>query len=97
MDLSSKQKKQLKGLAHNLNPVVLVGSDGVSAGVLKEINRCLENHELIKIKIRCDNQVELKGYLDDILDSTDASLVQVIGHSVILFKQSPELRIQLVK
>ena len=48
-NVTGKQKKYLKGLAHKLNPVVMVGNNGVSEAVLKEINATLAAHELIKI------------------------------------------------
>ena len=48
MNLSTKQKQHLKGLAHPLKPVVLLGSNGLTEGVLAEIEQALEHHELIK-------------------------------------------------
>ena len=51
MNLSTKQKQHLKGLAHPLKPVVLLGSNGLTEGVLAEIEQALEHHELIKVKI----------------------------------------------
>ena len=50
MNLSTKQKQHLKGLAHPLKPVVLLGSNGLTEGVLAEIEQALEHHELIKVK-----------------------------------------------
>lgn len=49
MNLSTKQKQHLKGLAHPLKPVVLLGSNGLTEGVLAEIEQALEHHELIKV------------------------------------------------
>ena len=53
--ITGKQKKYLKGLAHKLNPVVMVGNKAFQA-VLKEIDATLEAHELIKIRVRCEDR-----------------------------------------
>ncbi|SMF20461.1 ribosome assembly RNA-binding protein YhbY [Pseudobacteriovorax antillogorgiicola] len=95
MELNNKQKKYLKGLAHNLNPVVMVGNNGINDGVLKEIETTLEAHELIKIRIRCEGQEELKPLVDDIAQKVNATLVQVLGHSVTLYRQGKEPKINL--
>ncbi|EJS89092.1 hypothetical protein AAUPMB_07522, partial [Pasteurella multocida subsp. multocida str. Anand1_buffalo] len=50
--LSTKQKQFLKGLAHHLNPVVMIGNNGLTEGVLAEIDNALAHHELIKVKNR---------------------------------------------
>lgn len=57
MNLSTKQKQHLKGLAHPLKPVVLLGSNGLTEGVLAEIEQALEHHELIKVKIATEDQL----------------------------------------
>ena len=95
LDLNNKQKKHLKGLAHPLNPVVMIGQNGVSEAVLNEINATLEAHELIKIKIRCDDQEELKPLVKEITDKVSASLVQVLGHTVVLYRTAKEPKIKL--
>ncbi|WP_197469492.1 YhbY family RNA-binding protein, partial [Oleiphilus sp. HI0125] len=47
--LSAAEKKQLRAIAHNLNPIIIVGDKGVSEGLLEELDRALEQHELIKV------------------------------------------------
>ncbi len=95
MQLSSKQKKYLRGLAHSLNPVVMIGNNGVSPGVVQEIDSTLDCHELIKIRIRCENQEDLAAILQELLVDVKASVIQTIGHSVILFRRSMEQKIAL--
>ncbi len=56
MNLSTKQKQHLKGLAHPLKPVVLLGSNGLTERVLAEIEQALEHHELIKVKIATEDR-----------------------------------------
>ena len=94
-NVTGKQKKYLKGLAHKLNPVVMVGNNGVSEAVLKEINATLAAHELIKIRVRCDDQVEFQAIVSEIEEKAGASLIQAIGHSVVLYKEAEEPVIKL--
>ena len=96
-NITGKQKKYLKGLAHKLNPVVMVGNNGVSEAVLKEINATLAAHELIKIRVRCDDQVEFQQIVAEIEEKAGAALIQAIGHSVVLYKEAEEAVIKLPK
>lgn len=56
MNLSTKQKQHLKGLAHGLKPVVLMGANGLTEAVLAEIEIALNHHELIKVKIASEDR-----------------------------------------
>ncbi|WJY17302.1 ribosome assembly RNA-binding protein YhbY [Pectobacteriaceae bacterium CE90] len=95
MNLSNKQKQHLKGLAHPLKPVVMLGNNGLTEGVLAEIEQALEHHELIKVKIVTEDR-ETKGLIvDAILRETRASNVQVIGHTLVLYRAAKERRIVL--
>ena len=87
-DLTGKQKKSLKALAHSLEPVVIVGQKGISESVVAEIDRALSDHELIKIKVRCEDQNEMKATLDEMTQKTRGELVQVIGHTVIIYRKN---------
>lgn len=95
IEITGKQKKYLKGLAHKLSPVVIVGNKGVSEAVLKEIDATLEAHELIKIRVRCDDQVEFKATVVEIQEKASAALIQTIGHSVVLYREAKEAVIKL--
>ncbi|MBQ48329.1 MAG: ribosome assembly RNA-binding protein YhbY [Zetaproteobacteria bacterium] len=88
MTLSSKQKKNLKGLAHNLKPVASSGQSGVSTPVIKEIKRGLEDHELIKVKVVYDDREDLNEKIEQILSRTKSQLIQNMGSIVTLFKAS---------
>lgn len=95
MQLSNKQKQHLKALAHHLNPVVLLGANGLTEGVVAEIDMALEHHELIKVKIPGDDREMRKAIVEAIVRETDAIAVQVIGKTVILFRPSDEQKITL--
>ncbi len=94
-ELTNKQNKFLRGLAHELNPVVKVGQHGVNEASVKEINRCLADHELIKIRIACDDQEMFKATLAEIESTCGATTVDAIGHTVVLYKRSKQPKIEL--
>lgn len=93
--LSGKQVSFLRGKAHHLNPVVMTGQHGVTEAVLREIEGTLDHHELIKIRIRCGDQSELLDLLQRITENVRAALVQVIGHTAVLYRPSVQRKIQL--
>ncbi|OOF56223.1 ribosome assembly RNA-binding protein YhbY [Rodentibacter genomosp. 2] len=93
--LSTKQKQFLKGLAHHLNPVVMLGGNGLTEGVLAEIENALDHHELIKVKIAGADRETKQLIIDAIIRETQASNVQTIGHILVLYKASEEKKIQL--
>ncbi|OOF36430.1 RNA-binding protein [Rodentibacter mrazii] len=93
--LSTKQKQFLKGLAHHLNPVVMLGGNGLTEGVLAEIENALNHHELIKVKIAGADRETKQLIIDAIVRETQASNVQTIGHILVLYKPSEEKKIQL--
>jgi RNA-binding protein len=95
MNLSNKQKKHLKGLAHSLKPVVLLGQNGLTEGVLAEIENALSYHELIKVKIATDDRETKQLIIDAIVRETDAINVAKIGHTVVLYRQSEEKKVDL--
>lgn len=97
MKLTNKQIQFLRGEAHSLKPVVQLGSNGFTEGVLAEIENALGIHELIKIKIPAEDREELSLYVEAIVRETKAVKVQLIGKTLILFKQSKDKKIELPK
>ena len=95
MTLSNKQKQFLKGQAHSLKPVVLLGSNGLTEGVVVEIQSALEIHELIKVKVPTDDRETKALIFEAIVRETGATKLQTIGHTIVLYRQSPEKKIQL--
>lgn len=88
MKLSPKQKQQLKAQAHHLNPIVYLGSQGFTESVKKEIERALDDHELIKIKIQENDRTLRKSLLTEICQATMSQAVQAIGKIGILYRKS---------
>ena len=95
MTLSTKQKQFLKGLAHHLSPVVILGANGLTEGVLAEIDNALNHHELIKVKISGAECETKQLIIDAIVRETQANAVQTIGHILVLYRPSDEPKIQL--
>lgn len=95
--LSTKQKQFLKGLAHHLSPVVMLGGNGLTEGVLAEIDNALNHHELIKVKVAGADRETKQLIIDAITRETKAAAVQTIGHIVVLYRASEEQKIQLPK
>lgn len=95
MKLSNKQKQHLKGLAHSLKPVVLLGQNGLTEGVLAEIENALNHHELIKVKVATTDREVKQLIIDAIVRETEALNVTKIGHIVVLFRQSEDKKIEL--
>jgi RNA-binding protein len=97
MTLSNKQKQHLKGLAHSLKPVVQLGNNGLTEGVLAEIDSAIKHHELIKVKIPTDDKEEKTLIMDAIIRETGAIKVHTIGHVLVLYKQSDVKKIEIPK
>ena len=93
--LSTKQKQFLKGLAHHLSPVVMLGGNGLTEGVLAEIDNALNHHELIKVKIAGADRETKQLIIDAIVRETKSSNVQTIGNVLVLYRPSEEGKIQL--
>ena len=91
--MNSKQISYLRGLAHNLNPVVMISNKGLTEGVLKEINICLDAHELIKIKVMNDDKAFRTQMLNDICEQVMATAVHHIGKQLVIYRQSTKPKI----
>ncbi|MBI1396194.1 MAG: ribosome assembly RNA-binding protein YhbY [Betaproteobacteria bacterium] len=89
MPLSTQQRKNLRARAHALHPVVLIGSNGLSAAVLKEIDTSLRAHELIKIHVAGEDREVRRALLEEICSALGAEAVQTIGRVLVLFREKP--------
>ena len=82
IELTSKQRKNLEKLAHDLQPIVIVGGAGVT-------DNSLAAHELIKVKFN-EYKDEIRDLTTELCEKTDATLVRIIGFTVILFREAEE-------
>jgi RNA-binding protein len=87
MDLSEKQKKHLRRLAHPLNPIVMVGNAGLTDGVVNELDRALTDHELVKVSARVGERDARNAALDSLASRTSSALVQRVGHVGVFYRR----------
>jgi len=86
--LTSRQRSQLRALAHRLEPVIQVGQHGVTDGVLGAVDDALTTHELIKVRLH--EPEDKKATAQEVADGTGAVLCGLVGHTVILYRPHPE-------
>ena len=93
IELSSKQRHGLEKLAHPIQPLVIVGQAGVTEAVTKQVGLFLNDRELVKVKFNAFRD-EKRELTEKLAQDTGATLVRIIGHIAILFKESddPEKR-----
>ena len=86
--MNTKQISFLRGLAHNLNPVVMIGNNGLTEQVLKEIDASLKAHELIKIKVLGDDRELRIQMLEEICEKSNAIAVHHIGKQLVVYRRA---------
>lgn len=87
--LSQEERKALKARAHHLDPVVMIGDAGLTEPVLREVDVALKSHELIKVRMLGDDRDARSAAATAICTTLDASLVQMIGKLIVLFRPKP--------
>jgi len=88
--LTTRQKQYLKALAHPLNPLVQIGKEGISLGIIDTVKAELQNHELIIVMIGNNSGLEKHSTCQADAEQTESRLVQLIGKVFNLFKANPE-------
>lgn len=88
--LTPSQKRYLRGLAHDLKPVILVGQKGVTPALLEELEGALAHHELIKVKLADDDRESRAASIEEIRAHSDAEIVQTIGRVACFFRFNPQ-------
>ncbi len=87
-NLDGKARRHLRSLAHDLNPIVLVGQKGISEGLIENFEAALLAHELVKVKVHDAGAIEETA--EAFHAATDAQLAQHIGKMLIFYKPHPE-------
>jgi RNA-binding protein len=88
--LTGKQKRFLRSKAHHLDPIFQVGKGGVNENMTKQISEALESRELLKISILQNCEDDRNVVAEELVAGTKAELVQVIGNTIVLYKESTE-------
>ena len=88
MELTSKQRAQLRGLANSIDTIVHVGKDGIGENLVKQADDALEARELIKCKVLENSMLTAREACDELSKATRSEQVQVIGTKFVLYRQS---------
>jgi RNA-binding protein len=86
MSLDPASRKHFRTLGHQLNPVVMVAERGLSEGVGLELERALEDHELIKVKLGIADPVERRAIAAELCEQHRAELVQAVGKIILIYR-----------
>ena len=86
--LDGAQRRHLRGLAPPLKPIVFVGESGISDAVVKALDDALEQHELVKVRLR--QPPDKKAAAKELAEAASAALCGVVGHTVVLYRPHPE-------
>ncbi|MCD8515192.1 MAG: YhbY family RNA-binding protein [Burkholderiaceae bacterium] len=88
--LTPAQRKMYRADAHHLDPVVLIGSDGLTDAVKKEVDAALNAHGLIKVRVFSDDRLARDGYFQQLADELGAAPIQHIGKLLVLWRPIPD-------
>ncbi len=88
--LTPAERKEKRGEAHHLNPVVLIGNDGLTPAVIHEADGALSSHGLIKVRMFSDDRSQRESALQVMADQLNAAPVQHIGKLLVLWRPIPE-------
>ena len=101
MDLTSKQRAQLRSLANELDAIVHIGKDGIGPNLAKQADDALEARELIKGRVLENSPLSPREGAEELARATRSQVVQVIGSKFVLYRETHgkprEKRIKLVK
>jgi RNA-binding protein len=89
MPLNTAQRTHLRRLGHDLEPIVLVGQNGISPNLVAELERALNDHELVKVRARVGDRELRDGILDGLAKTTGAEIVQRVGHVGLYYRRNP--------
>ncbi|MGV3467335.1 MAG: ribosome assembly RNA-binding protein YhbY [Heyndrickxia sp.] len=88
--LTGKQKRFLRSKAHHLNPIFQVGKGGVNENMIKQISDALEARELFKVSVLQNCDVDRNTVAKQLTEGAKAEVVQIIGNTIVLYKESKE-------
>jgi RNA-binding protein len=88
--LTGKQKRYLRSMAHHMDPIFQVGKGGVNENMIKQIADALEAREMFKISVLQNCEEDKNVVAKELADGTGAEIVQVIGNTIVLYKESVE-------
>jgi len=87
---SEPQQKFLRGLGHQLKPVIMIAESGLSESLLAECESTISHHELIKVSVRVGDRNVRDTIIDALCAKTSSELVQRVGNIALLYRENPE-------
>ena len=90
INLSESQKKFLRGLGHELKPVIMVGDAGLTESLFNEFCSSIEHHELIKVRVRVGDRERRDGIISELCEKGSAELVTRIGNIALVYRRNVE-------
>jgi len=88
MSLSPEQRREYRAIAHNLKPVIIVGDKGLTENLQEELERALNDHELIKIKVASQDRETRQEAINALCASSGAEIVQTIGKIAVIMRRA---------
>ena len=87
--MDNREQRSLRAIGHHLKPVVTIGDKGLSASVVEELQRALNDHELIKVKFPGEDRLVRKALIEAALKATGSEAVQTIGRIALIYRAVP--------
>ena len=90
MNLTESQKKYLRGLGHQLKPVIMIGDAGLTEGVMREFETSIGHHELIKVRIRVGDRQARDEMIETLCNQSGGALVTRIGNVALIYRRNDD-------
>lgn len=89
MELDNATIKRLKGIGHELKPIVMIGNNGITPAITEEIDRALSDHELIKVKLPAGSKHDRDLVSTELAKTAKAQVIHTIGRMALLLRRNP--------
>lgn len=90
--LTQGERKQLRGLGHELRPLIHVGKEGLTDAVVRELDKALGAHELVKVKFLGADREQVRAFRESIEGRLGCAVAGAVGHMALLFRQQPDAK-----
>ena len=90
MSLSAAQRREYRAIAHNLKPIIIIGDKGLTEGLMQELDRALDDHELIKVKVASNDRDARSEAIAELCSRSGAELVQTIGKIAVVMRRAKQ-------
>lgn len=89
--MKGRERAELRAEAHHLDPLVHVGQQGLTPSLISALDDALRTRELVKVKLRTNDDIEPKDVANSLAIATNSAVVQVIGRTATLFRENPDI------